>query len=113
MTPEEREQFEELKKKVRDLELVLGIDFIENLRERIEERIDEMVFGGLGTVDTTGISGTENGSNAILRDVVITFPSVGGTPPDTASQTITVLDAPSTFLTTDYKGTTYNIGIWE
>lgn len=113
MTPEEKRQFEELQKKVRDLELVLGVDFIENLRERIKEELDEMVFNGISAFNSTGISGTENGSNVRLRDVVITFPSVGGVPPDTASQTITVLDVPSNVITTDYKGTEYNIGLWE
>ena len=109
MTPEEKKQFEDLKEKVRNLELVLGVDFIENLRERIVA--DAVVSSG--SFDTTGISGSENGSNVNLRDIVITFPSVGGTPPDTATQTITVVDAPDSTVDVLLGTTTYKLGVWE
>lgn len=102
MNPEEKQQFDNLKKRVDDLEMAHGVDFIEN----IKERIIELFPVGEGEFSTTGISGSENGSNSLLRDIDINFPGGG-------SQTITVLDAPISVFEIKYRGNNYKLGVWE
>lgn len=99
MTPQERLQFEDLKRRVRELEEVRNLNAYKTFVDRLIKK--------RGTVDTTNQTGTENSTNKIMLDNTITIAAGGG------SQTITTLDAPDHFIELDYNGKIYHLGAWE
>lgn len=102
MSPEEKQQFEDLQKRVIELENVQGIDFIGNLKRRliVSQLTEPEIF------DDTGITGIlDTNENLRTTTVTITIPSGGGT----GTSDITHLDAPDNFLTYKYNDETYKI----
>ena len=89
MSPEEKKEFEDLKRRVQTLEEVTGFDFVSRLEERqIVKRSD---------FDSTGITGSENSGNSLLRDT-----TVGG-----GGGTVTHLNAPENMIEYRYKNKVY------
>lgn len=82
MSPEDRREFEELKKTVRNLKMVQDVDFIESIKRRlrVNEDVESMVdtkiaaieLNDLADVNTTGVSNGQvikyNSSNSTWED---------------------------------------------
>ncbi len=101
MTPEEKLQFDELKrlveglsKNVQDVIGGLGLDFIDNINDRQIKKIE--------SVTTTGITGTEVSSNKALRTQIVND-----------GNTVTFPDLPDKWLVRRHKGKDYRIGAYE
>lgn len=96
MTPEERQQMNEMQRTIEDLKIQVeslqtmnNIDAIQNIKERIVRRRAD--------VDTSGTPAT----NGILREI------------STAGSTADVLDYPDDFIEIDYNGRIYKVPSYD
>jgi len=85
MNPQEKAQFEELKRKVEMLERKPTLDLTQNIKERLYK--DSNLFP-----NSSLYSGSQNATEAKLQDITVGMSS------------ITVLGAPDRFLLVDYNG---------
>lgn len=88
MTPEEKQQFEDMQRRLENLERVENVDFVGNLEDRQILNVPE--FGA------TISSGTSNG---LLRNV-----SIGD-----GGGSFSMLEVPDRFLLHEYKGRVYKL----
>lgn len=91
MTPEEKRQFQELKREVERLRSLLMTDFVENM--------DDKLFGRVATI-TDGAHEEQFG-----RDITVTI--------GMGSDDITVLDYPDKVMVKRYKGQLYLIPLYN